>query len=506
MYLFTAASLFISTLLTAETPAANVPPSPNPPGGLKVDNVPMFVAIGWDDNSMAGFTYMSEDGKSIHWIRNYSLNLKNPAGKGNAATYDGKPVRFSFFNNSCYISDMESDYFQQVKVAWNMCWLQGHEVGNHTHSHITNYQGPKYTVEQWQAEIQKCNGWLTKVAPPLTDSTNEGGGNQSHGAGIPKENIYGFRTPYLYYNDNTFSALKAEGFLYDCSIEDGFQNSIDGTNFLWPYTLDKGSPGHDYLKENGMLNEYMKGVTIGTHPGLWEMPASPVIVPPDELCSQYGVDYSIRKKIKSLFSWFDDKSGKVTGLDYNIFEGYRLNKNDALAILKYTLDLRLKGNRAPFLFGAHSQYYNARWLCNGEPSDENRRWTIEEFIKYALQKPDVRMVPFIDVLRWCEKPVGLDGSPSGITASPDTHPSIASIRLNGKALVVAPRNPGTYLVTIYSMSGRTIHSLQRSTATATDQIRIPLSTMTKGQMYTVRVANRESSITQKFLHPCRSGN
>ena len=38
--------------------------------------------------------------------------------------------------------------------------------------------------------------------------------------------------------------VKAAGFWYDCSIQEGTDLDQDGTNFFWPYTLDQGSPGH----------------------------------------------------------------------------------------------------------------------------------------------------------------------------------------------------------------------------------------------------------------------
>ncbi len=346
------AILFLNHIVAGQDYLA---PSSSPPGGLKPEQVPLFVTIGWDDNSHAGFSYPQIEGQSIYWVRTFSKPLKNPAGIGNEKTYDGTSARFSFFNNSIYVADgTMGDYVQQVKLAWNFCHREGHEIGNHTHSHITSQNGPSYSVAQWESEMKTCNDWLIKQAPPDSDTTNIELGNKDEGAGIPAEEIRGFRTPYLYYNDNTFSALENMGFVYDCSIEDGYQDTMDGTNYLWPYTLDHGSPGHDYLKESGILNDKMQHVTITAHPGLWEMPVHPVIVPHDEVCSDYGIQPGLRAKIKAMFSWFDTTDGKITGLDFNLWNGIRLNKDEVLATLKYTLDLRLKGNRAPFLFGAHS--------------------------------------------------------------------------------------------------------------------------------------------------------
>ncbi len=432
------------------------PPSSNPPGGLTPEEVPMFVSIGWDDNSHAGFSYPGVEGQAIHWVRDFAMALVNPAGAGNDNTYDGTPVRYSFFNNTVYTSNgTMGDYVQQVKVAWNMCHREGHEIGNHTHSHITSQNGPNYSVSQWENEIVTCNEWLVKPAPHDSDTTNIGMGNTAEGAGIPAEDIKGFRTPYLYYNDNTFTAIQNLGFVYDCSIEDGYQDTMDGTNYLWPYTLDHGSPGHDYLKESGILNDKMKHVTITSHPGLWEMPDHPVIVPPDEACSDYGIQPGLRAKIKAMFSWFDTNTGKITGLDYNLWNGIRLNKGEFLASIKYTLDLRLKGNRAPFLFGAHSQYYNNLWQGLGEPSCENRMWAIEEFIKYVLAKPDVRIVPFIDIIRWCRDPVALNNVSISFEAEKLSPPKGSAIRMSDNGIItVSGLKEGA--VTVFNCSGQKV--------------------------------------------------
>jgi hypothetical protein len=78
-----------------------------------------------------------------------------------------------------------------------------------------------------------------------------------------------------------------------------------------------------------------------------------------------------------------------------------------VATLKYTLDLRRKGNRAPMLFGMHSAIYT-----NNEPamnaSTAERRQAIVDFIKYALTFPDVRIVTTKAVLDWVRNPVPLD--------------------------------------------------------------------------------------------------
>src|SRR5204863_593211 len=139
------------------------------------------------------------------------------------------------------------------------------------------------------------------------------------------------------------------GFWYDCSVEDGFQPAMDGTNYLWPYTLDGGSPGVQVILERDQRYK-----PIGKYPGLWELPDHPVIVPPDAECAKYGVSTGLRARVKAVVSKFSVDDGKATGLDYNVWDEYKMSNAEYLATLKYTLDLRLRGNRAPFMFGGHS--------------------------------------------------------------------------------------------------------------------------------------------------------
>ena len=224
----------------------------------------------------------------------------------------------------------------------------------------------------WKSEIAGCKTELVRLK-------------------IPANKIIGFRSPYLLYNDETFTVLKETGFIYDCSIETGFDEQSDGTNFTWPYKLDNGTPDNIKIKK---------------HPGLWELPVYAVMVP-----------FELRARIKEKALKFNDKTGKVRGLDWDLISGfekggYGFNKAEYLTTLKNSLDQRLKGNRAPMLFGAHTSFYTAEAIgVDFNPPNityQEMREVIQEFITYALSKPEVRIVPFFKILEWCKKPVALD--------------------------------------------------------------------------------------------------
>ena len=346
----------------------------------------MFVAIGFDDNAYSGLEGSGGTG-AMKWATDMLRARKNP---------DGTPVRVTFNLTSVYAGTWMSESPTFVKQAWHTALVDGQEIANHSHSHP---HGGDYSVQQWSDEMVACDSWLTKPFDPKEEKFSP---DATKGLGASQDSVVGFRTPYLEYNDATFEAAKTLGFWYDCSIEEGYQPEQDGTNYFWPYTLDHGSPGHD------LLVEWELKKPIKAHPGLWELPVHPVIVPPDDKCAQYGVPSGLRAKMKRAQSWFDEESGKMTGLDYNMWVQFKMTKAEFLATLKYTLDLRLSGNRAPFMFGGHTDYYSSKYTAVPNASVEERQKVIEEFIDYALSKPMVRVVPMKKILAWVRNPFPLD--------------------------------------------------------------------------------------------------
>lgn len=352
----------VFTVMSVASPSVSaadrLAPAAQPPAGLAPAVVPQFVLLGFDDNPDVG---------PMTWLVDFLETRRNPAGAGRAATFDGAPVRANFYSNGKYWPDAA------LVAIHRRALVSGHEIGNHTQNH---QHGRPFDAATWKKEIADCDA--TFVA-----------------AGIPAERFGGFRTPFLEYNAATFEALASSPHAYDTTIEEGYQPDQDGTNFLWPYTLDDGSPGNASRYANRPAN------LIGRYPGLWEIPLHVYLVPPDELCAQYGAEPGLRGRmkayIKSKWGWeWSAEEGKITGLDWNVFESAGRSGSEFLAILKYTLDRRLAGNRAPFMVGGHTALY---------PADQpERRRAIEEFVAYALTKPDVRFVTGGQLLAWLRHP------------------------------------------------------------------------------------------------------
>ena len=370
----------------------------NPPGGLTPSQVPQFVMFGADDNYYA-------DG--ILWLVDTAF-----AGKTNP---DGTPAQITFFITAGGGSDADGGIFtpgtvgqtpDQVVSSWQAAYAAGHEIGNHTwdHDQSNSTAGDSYTTAQWQGEITPSQAFLIKQA------------------NFPSCELDGFRFPYLEFDDEGFASAAAAGFLFDGSMEFGYNwwvppvaagavlaNGADagcgygcgpgvyasGQNYWWPFTLDNGPPSAD---SDGFDPTETKGVTA--HPGFWEFLATTWNQPPEPWDG--GVPASV---------------ATVTGLDYNMWEVQEeqpgvYNFCDAL---KNTFIQRYKGNRAPWNLGIHSTIYSPddpatdAFFANDATT---RRQGLQCFIDYLFstssdgtpQFPDVRVVGFHKVIDWMRNP------------------------------------------------------------------------------------------------------
>jgi peptidoglycan/xylan/chitin deacetylase (PgdA/CDA1 family) len=353
----------------------------NPPGGLAVSQVPQFVAVTFDDN------FGSE---GMNWTTDFFAGKTNPAGSGNAGTFDGSPARVSFYHNSTYLSGMQS--------SWQAAFNAGHELADHT---VNHGDGIGYSVAQWTTEIRDCRNALAT------------------GLGTTTSSIKGFRAPFLHYNDNAFTVLASESpvFTYDTSIMGCWATAEGPTNCPWPYTMESGSADADAVASKWAGRNV---VSVTPHAGLWEVPVSVVFVPPDSVAAQYGFTSGLRQRVQNLLgsannpNFFEQSTGKLVGMDITLFLDARMTRAEVVATLKYTLDQRLaSGNRAPLVFVGHTHVYQSAW--DGTPNVPtlvDRRGVIQDFVNYALTKPEVRVRPVKDVVSWMNSPVALGNPPA----------------------------------------------------------------------------------------------
>ncbi len=358
------------------------------PPGLEPIDVPQFVAVTFDDNFVSGLGDVSG---GMTWVTTFFKPLQNLAGSGFLPTFDGAPVRTSFYDNCVYLQD------DGTRKSWTIARQDGHEIANHTVNHP---HGGAFTAQKWADEIAPCTAALT---------------NPDDGVGVSVDDVRGFRSPYLEYSSELFSTLKAQGLWYDTSIQSCWGATDDGKSCAWPYTLDQGSP------DAADLTAKFATPSVPATVGLWEVTPSALFVPPDDLAAQYGFDPGLRQRIPTDMpapSFYEPATGRIAPLDITLFVDAGLSATEVLATLKYTLDLRLSGNRAPFIFISHSHVYASNYgAAPKAPEASVRQHALEDFIHYALTKSVVRLRPVSDIVTWMRHPAPLNGVVTAVPAS-----------------------------------------------------------------------------------------
>ncbi len=412
------AAVIVCLALSTLAEINNMEPSQLPPGGIAVEDAPMFVCFGWDDNRYP-------DG--VYWSDSIMQDINNPDGSAAKGTY--------------FVIGNAAENDATVAESWRFLYQNGHEIANHTWTHGV------------QLKNMDSAGWFDEI-----DRTNELIINE---IGVPREEIYGFRTPRLAFSDATFSALKAVGFLYECTIQFGFDwwtlpgndagyspsNPRTGKNLWWPMTMDHPWP-------EGTHNSADQ---IGRCPGMWEIMVYTYANP--------GASYD--------FAAENDPStvSIVTGFDYNIFKEKSATGNEFARWMKYSLLQRLQGNRAPFTVNCHTDVFSEfNESANGEQGAfatknfQERREGMEDFLQFAASFEDVYIVPYIDMIEWMNAPKTLAQMAEGVSVDKGRKvaPKSGADFISLKSFELSMRVPvsGMYAVTVHDMSGRIIQKSQ----------------------------------------------
>lgn len=340
--------------------------------GTNSKELPQYIVLGFDDNWRA-------DG--MNWVINMLSKYRNK---------DGSTLKASFYMNTLAMTQQQVDSPEKIIEIVKRLYTGGHEIGNHTYNHHKDINSLEWSVFQSKLSTLDKSSWAQKIDFAQNDLIKL--------VGIPSKKIQGFRAPYLAYNQAMFDVVKERGFIYDSSIEEGFASQFDGTNFRWPYQMNVVAPG--YLESWAGNPKNPNRVKLGVINNVWQLPNYAMIVPNDSLSERYDFDKGLWARMKALQPSLSDH--KITGFDYNLWVTTKLNKSEFLAVLKYNLDLRLQGNKAPYTVGLHSQYYfDDEWVkANGvQATAKEMREALDEFIQYAVSKDNVKITTGINVIR-----------------------------------------------------------------------------------------------------------
>jgi hypothetical protein len=402
--------------------------------------------------------------------------------------FDGSPRFMSFYVNTNTGWTGTAAVRDAAVHAYNL----GHSIGNHTHNHPRFVGGTSWSA---LPTGNHPNNHTRRMSLRNVYNNMAQARDAMIAAGIPAEHQFGFRTPFLAYSDTAFLAMRRVGMLYDCSIE-GIVGTPGTTNF--PYTLDI-IPGVQEADQHGNVPPDNRGNwgrpqiidgqrvqnIVREHPGLWLLPASLVEIDP--------ADRPYIERPSGMNTWI------VTGFDWNLWApvaewGLALDSAQTVNALMYTLKKHLEGNRAPFTFGPHSQFFWGVGANFPQITNAQRQGAFEEFLRKASELEDVFFVAGDMVIAWMQNPVSasefnpedfhrdgqfgatvpepdlnidpdyIDNNPLSIMPNRTNHRTtagnmrIGSIRAGNLNLSVA--TAGIYTVSIHSVDGKMLAQTQ----------------------------------------------
>ncbi|UQX01748.1 hypothetical protein [Streptomyces sp. RerS4] len=217
-------------------------------------------------------------------------------------------------------------------------WLEGNEIGTHFNGHFC---GPDGGVGTWSVEEWKSEiNQAKSFVKNWKTNTPDLKGMDALPFDYDKE-LIGARTPCLEGQKNFMLAAKDMGFRYDSS---GISKQI------WPKKTD----------------------------GLWDIPLQ--LVPlPGRAFETLSMDYN----------YLINQSGTTTQGDPSQHEYWGDQMRDGL---RQAFDRAYQGNRAPLIIGNHFESWNGGTYMRA----------VEESIATMCTKPEVRCVPFRELVDWLD--------------------------------------------------------------------------------------------------------
>lgn len=192
--------------------------------------------------------------------------------------------------------------------------------------------------------------------------------------GVPEADIVGVRAPFLWVDPALRQVVHELGLLYDSSIMESMNGSVSNGfgDRLWPFDMGGGIPINCTSddKYTQICSEEERW------PGLWEVP----VWQQNELDGPYPMD---------------------PGFSYECM--CHISNHSALDILKANFDAAYSGNRAPF-----NVYVHPFWLKNKPDGFDPSLQQLQQFVEYALAKPDVWFITMRQLIAWMQNPVPVD--------------------------------------------------------------------------------------------------
>jgi len=334
-----------------------------------------------------------------------AAQFQGSRGVGRTFSAGGKTWRQGFENWENEGFAVDNANMSSWGVSFDEAREFGQAVGNSAQSRgWLMYGGQQISQGAWEKYIEFSEVFLRFTGTGWTAPAGLTKGDPNNIVGMTSRSIAGFRAPRLEVNSALYYALKAQNYLYDCGLEEGYEWHRVGPNFMWPYSMDNGVQNSWTQFSSGNRVH-----TDSTPQGFWQIPSTPVIVPVEiredvwrnheEVMRGAGTPDGV--DAKSRDHWI--RHGKVTGFDFNTWILYGMTNENWQKTMRHTLDLRLSGNRAPMQFGMHTDYYTPMYdwatlrtnfnkdgwglsAVKGWNTWITRQRETESFVNYALDK------------------------------------------------------------------------------------------------------------------------
>ena len=283
------------------------------PGNLQKPETPMLVAFTFDD---AVNDQVYESLKRL-----FNPNRTNP---------NGAPISMTLF-----VSHQFTNY---CKVA--EFYKAGHEIASHSITHrIPQSYWVNASYSDYDLEIDGQRTFLSTYA------------------GFKREDIRGYRSPFLEPGGNTqFQVLSHRNFTYDSSL---IVTTAFDKDRVWPYTLDIPNQIPCHMAQKCPSDKF---------PGVWELPIQPIPDHTGTVCS------------------FLDRCIETKSTD------------EIYGYLFASFNSSYHRNKAPLIINMHAYWF-----------DENPNGAIafDDFIQDLVDMNDVYIITSNQVVEWMKKPTKL---------------------------------------------------------------------------------------------------
>ena len=287
-------------------------PAPKSIKNLSLSETPMLVSFTFDDA-----------------VNNQGYNSLMHLFRPSRTNPNGAPISMTLF-----VSHQFTNHCQVAEF-----YRAGHEIASHSITHklpISYWKSAPYV--DYDREIDGQRNLLTRLA------------------GLKREDIRGFRSPFIQPGGNTqFQVLMDRKFTYDSSLL--VQTPFDEDR-VWPYTLDvpRQTPCQ------------IDPCPTDKFPGLWELPVQPIPDHTGTLCA-----YLSRCR-------------------------ETMSRDEIYGYLFASFNSSYHRNKAPLIINMHAYWFDA---------NPNGTIAFDDFIQDLVDMKDVYVITANQVVEWMKKPTKL---------------------------------------------------------------------------------------------------